>query len=167
LYKSYASQFELKGTEVVAEITLLPIDEINVHDTGVTIKETIADPIAVEQLSQGEWQGITHRVNLGSKLVKTNSETLNLAVVTDEFDADTFTNNVDTQQHIEEDDETRSESDEENRQPSVDIAPDATVGPGGEGNEANVPSSVVIVCDVMTSSRIDWVHITQMKSCVH
>jgi hypothetical protein len=44
--------------------------------------------------------------------VKTNSEALNLAVVTYEFDADTFDENVDTEQHIEEDDKTaRSESD--------------------------------------------------------
>jgi hypothetical protein len=43
--------------------------------------------------------------------VKTNSEALNLAVVTDEFDANTFAENVDTEQDIEEDDEiARSES---------------------------------------------------------
>jgi hypothetical protein len=59
-------------------------------------------------------QGVTHTVRLASKLVKTNSEALNLAVVTDEFDTDTFDENVDTEQHIEKDDETgRSESDEE------------------------------------------------------
>jgi hypothetical protein len=47
--------------------------------------------------------------------VKTNSETLNLAVVTDEFDVDTFDENVDTEPHVEEDDESvSSESDEEN-----------------------------------------------------
>jgi hypothetical protein len=47
--------------------------------------------------------------------VKIISEALNLVVVTDEFDADTFAENVDTEQHIEEDDETaRSKSDEEN-----------------------------------------------------
>jgi uncharacterized alkaline shock family protein YloU len=44
----------LKGVEVVAEITLLPVDEINVHETGVTTEETIADPITVEQSSQEE-----------------------------------------------------------------------------------------------------------------
>jgi hypothetical protein len=39
---------------------------------------------------------------------------MNLAVVTDEFDADTFDENVDTEQHVEEDDETTmSESDKE------------------------------------------------------
>jgi hypothetical protein len=47
--------------------------------------------------------------------VKIISEALNLAVVTDEFDADTFAENVDTEQHIEEDDKTTmSKSDEEN-----------------------------------------------------
>jgi hypothetical protein len=90
-------------------------------------------------------------------LAKTNSEALNLAVVTDEFYTDTFAENVDTEEHIEEDDErARSESDEENMQPSFDTAPDAAVGPGGEGNEANVPSSAVTLCDVPTSSGINW-----------
>jgi hypothetical protein len=88
--------------------------------------------------------------------VKINSEALNLAVVTDEFDIETFVKNGDTEQHIEEDDETiRRESDEENRQPSVDTTLDAAVGPGGEGNEANVPSLAVSLCDIPTSSRID------------
>jgi hypothetical protein len=110
----------------------------------------------MEQLSQDEWQGFTHRVCLGSELTKINSEALNLAVVTDKCDADMFAENVDTEQHIEEDDETiRSESDEENMQPSVYTAPDAAIGPGGKGNEANVPSSAVTLCDVPTSSRID------------
>jgi hypothetical protein len=73
-------------------------------------------------------------------LAKINSEALNLAVVRDEFDADTFDENVDNEQHIEENNETASsESDEENMEPSVDIALDAPVGTGGEGNEANVP----------------------------
>jgi hypothetical protein len=44
----------LKGDEIVAEIAPLPIDVINVHETGVTIEDTIADPIAVEQPSQEE-----------------------------------------------------------------------------------------------------------------
>jgi hypothetical protein len=88
-------------------------------------------------------------------LTKTNSQALNLALVTDEFDADTFAENIDTQQRIEEDDETaRSESDEENMQPSVGTTPNAAVGPGGEGNAAKVPSSAVTLCDVPTSSRI-------------
>jgi hypothetical protein len=82
-------------------------------------------------------------------------------VVTDEFDADTFAEYVDPEQDIEEDDEiAKSESNEENMQPSVDITPDAAVSPGGEGNEANVPSSAVTLCDIPTLSRIDWVHIT-------
>jgi hypothetical protein len=156
LYKFCASQSGLKGVEVVSKIASLPIDEINVHDIGVTIEETIADPIEVEQPIQEEWQGVTHRVSLGSELAKTNSKALNLAVVTDEFHADTFPENVDTKQHIEEDDETSmSESDEENMQPSVDTASNAAVSPGGEGNEANVPSSTVTLCDVPTSSHID------------
>jgi hypothetical protein len=92
----------------------LSTGEITVHEDGVTIEETIADPIMIEQLSQEELQGVTHMVSLASKLVKTNSEALNLAVVTDEFDADMFDENVDTEQHVEEDDEiVRSESDEE------------------------------------------------------
>jgi hypothetical protein len=54
LYKSCASQSGLKGAEVVAEITLLPVGEINIHETSVTTGETIADPITVEQPSQEE-----------------------------------------------------------------------------------------------------------------
>jgi hypothetical protein len=41
-------------------------------------------------------------------------------------------------------------------QPLVDAAPDAAVGPGGEGNEVNMPSSTVTLCDALTSGRIDW-----------
>jgi hypothetical protein len=93
--------------------------------------------------------------------VKTNSEASNLTVVTNEFDDVTFVENVDTEQHIEEDDETiRNTSDEEFIPPSVDTAPDPAVDSGGEDNEANVSSSAVTLCDVPTSSRIDWVHIT-------
>jgi hypothetical protein len=59
-------------------------------------------------------QGVTHTVGMASELVKTNSKELDLGVVTDEFDIDTFDENVDTEQHVEEDDETaRSESDKE------------------------------------------------------
>jgi hypothetical protein len=66
-------------------------------------------------------QGVTHRVSLTSELVKINSEALNLTVVIDEFDANIFDENVDTEQHVEEDEKTeRSVSDEENMQPSVD-----------------------------------------------
>jgi hypothetical protein len=52
---------------------------------------------------------VTHRVSLGSELVKTNSEALNLPVITDGFDADMFAKNVNIEQHIKKDDEsTRS-----------------------------------------------------------
>jgi hypothetical protein len=97
LYKSCTSQSGLKGAEVVGEITPLSTGEITVHETGVTTEDTIDDPIAVEQPSQEELQGTTHRVSLASELVKTNSEALNLVVVTDEFDTDTFDENVDTE----------------------------------------------------------------------
>jgi hypothetical protein len=104
----------LKGAKVVGVITPLSAGEITVHEDGVTTDETIADPITIEQPSQEELQGVTHMVSLASELMKTNSEALNLAVVTDEFDADTFDENVDTEKHVEENDETaRSESDEE------------------------------------------------------
>jgi hypothetical protein len=85
----------------------------------------------MEQASQAELHGATHRVSLGSELVKTNSEDLNLAVVTDEFDDE----NVDTEAHVEEEEVGISESDEENVQPTVDTAPDAPVGTVDEGNE--------------------------------
>jgi hypothetical protein len=131
LYKSCASQSGLNGAKVVGVITLLSAGEINVHEDSVTMKETIADPILIEQPSQEELQVVTHTVSLASELVKTNSEALNLAVVTDEFDADTFDENVDTEQHVEEDDETaRSENDEE--------------------------LTGVTPYDVPISSRIDW-----------
>jgi hypothetical protein len=41
-------------------------------------------------------------------------------------------------------------------QPSIDTGPNAPVGLGDEGNEANMPSSMVTLCDIPTSSRIDW-----------
>jgi hypothetical protein len=157
LYKSYASQSRLKGAEVVAEITSLPGGEVTVQETSIMTEEIVADPIAVEQPTQEEWQGATHRVSLGSELTQINSEALNLTVVTDEFDADLFDENVDTQPHVDEDDEaTMSESDEENVQPSVYTAPDAPSGIVDEGNEQNVLSSAVAQCDVLTSSRINW-----------
>jgi hypothetical protein len=121
----------LKGAEVVGVIAPLSAGEITVHEDRVTTEETIADPIMIEQSSQEELQGVTHTVSLASELAKTNSEALNLAVVTDEFDTDTFDENVDTEQHVEEDDETgRGESDEE--------------------------LSGVTPVDVPTSSCIDW-----------
>jgi hypothetical protein len=45
----------LKGAEVVAEIVSLPGGEITIQETGVTTEEIVADPIAVEQLTQEEW----------------------------------------------------------------------------------------------------------------
>jgi hypothetical protein len=131
LYKYCASQTGLKGAEVVGVIAPLFAGEITVHEDRVTKEETIADPITVEQPSQEELQGVTHTVSLANELVKTNSKSLNLAVVTDEFGTDTFDENVDIEQHVEEDDEIgRSESDEE--------------------------LSGVTSVDVSTSSRIDW-----------
>jgi hypothetical protein len=131
LYKSCASQSGLKGAEVVGVIAPFSAGEITVHEDGVTTEETIADPIAIEQLIQEELQSVTHTVSLASELTKTNSEALNLAVVTDEFDVDTFDENVDIEQHVEEDDEiARCESDEE--------------------------LTGVTPYDVPTSSRIDW-----------
>jgi hypothetical protein len=132
LYKSCASQSGLKGAEVVGVIASLSAGEITVHEDRVTTEETIADPITIEQPSQEELQGVTHTISLASELAKTNSEAMNLAVVTNEFDTDTFDENVDTEQHVEEDNEIgRSESDEE--------------------------LSGVTPVDVSTSSRIDWV----------
>jgi hypothetical protein len=146
----------LKGAEVVTEMSSLSSGVITVHEMGVMMEETIADPIAVEQPSQEEWQGVTHRASLASELAKTNSKSLNLAVVRDEFNANTFDENLDNEQHVEKIDELgSSESDEENMQPSFDIAPSAPVSPGGKGNEANVPSLAVTLCDVPTSSYID------------
>jgi hypothetical protein len=121
----------LKGVEVVGVIAPLSAGEITVHEDGVTTEKTIADPITIEQSRQEELHGVTHTVSLVSELAKTNSEALNLAVVTDEFDVDMCNENVDTKQHVEEDDETaRSESDEE--------------------------LTGVTPYDVPTSSRIDW-----------
>jgi hypothetical protein len=115
LYKICANDSGLKGAEVVAEIALLPTGEIIVHKMGVRIEEIVADPIAVEQPSQEEWQGVTNRVSLGSELVKMNFESLNLALVTDEFDANTLDKNIDNEQHVDENDESlNGESEEEN-----------------------------------------------------
>jgi hypothetical protein len=70
LYKSYASESGLKGAEVVAEIASLPSGEITIQKTGVMTEEIVVDPIVVEQASQEELHGATHRVSLGSELVK-------------------------------------------------------------------------------------------------
>jgi hypothetical protein len=81
--------------------------------------------------------GATHRVSLGSELAKTNSEALNLAMVTDEFDDEIFNGNVDTETHVEEEEAGINKSNEENMQPTVDTAPDASVGTVDEDNESN------------------------------
>jgi hypothetical protein len=70
-------------------------------------------------------------------LAKENLEALNLALVRDEFDADTFDPNPDNEQNI-----------EENIKAPVDTF--------GEGNESNMTLSAVPICDVPTSSRIEW-----------
>jgi hypothetical protein len=86
-------------------------------------------------------------------------------VVRNEFDVDTFDENVDTEQHIEENDETASsESDEENMQHSVDIAPDALIGTCGEGYEANVPPHRLLCVMSRHQVALIGVHITQTKS---
>jgi hypothetical protein len=157
LYKTCARDSWLKGAKVVAEYTLLPSGEMTVHGMGITTKEIIVDPIAVEVPSQEECRGVTHRVSLDSELVKMNLESLNLALIRDEFDVDIFYENLDNEQHIDENDElSSSESDEENMQAPVDTAHDVPIATSGEGNESNMPHSVVAICDVPTSSLIDW-----------
>jgi hypothetical protein len=157
LYKTCARDSELKGAEVVAEMALLPDGEMSVHETGITTEETIANPIVVEQPSQEEWLGVTHRVSMGSELVKMNSESLNLTLVTDEFDADTLDENFDNEQHVDENDElSNNESDEENMHAPFDVAPDVLISTGDEGNESNMPHLAVGLCDIPTSSCIDW-----------
>jgi hypothetical protein len=54
MYKSCASQFRLKGAVVVGVIALLSGSEITVHEDDVTMEETIADSITIEQSSQEE-----------------------------------------------------------------------------------------------------------------
>jgi hypothetical protein len=147
MYKSCVSESGLKGAGVVEEIALLPSGEITVQEMGVPTKEIVVDRIAVQHASLEELHGATHRVSLGSELVKTNYEALTLAVVTDEFDDEIFDDNVDTEAYIEEDDEAGiSESDEENVQPTVDTTSDAPVGTIDKGNEPND----------LTCSRINW-----------
>jgi hypothetical protein len=116
----------------------LPGSEITVQEIGVMTEEIVVDPIVVEQASQEELHGATHRVSLGSELVKTKFEALNLVVVTDEFDDETFDENVDIEAHVKEDDGAGiSESDEESVQPIVDTDPNASVGTVDEDNEPN------------------------------
>jgi hypothetical protein len=86
-----------------------------------------------------------------------NFESLYFALVIDEFDANTFDENLDNEQHVDENDESSSsESDEGNMHAPFDIVPDVSVGTSGKGNESNMPYLDVALCDVLTSSRIDW-----------
>jgi hypothetical protein len=39
---------------------------------------------------------------------------------------------------------------------SFDTNHDVSIATGGEDNESNMPQSTVVVCDVPTSSHIDW-----------
>jgi hypothetical protein len=100
--------FILKGAEVVAEYTPLSASKMIMHGARITTEEIIVDPIVVEVPSQEECQGVTHRVSLGSELAKMNFESLNIALVRDEFDVDTFDENLDNEQHIDENDESSS-----------------------------------------------------------
>jgi hypothetical protein len=103
----------LNGAKVVAECASLSGGKMIVHETGMTTEEIIVDPITVEVPSQEECQGVTNMVSLDSELAKANSESLNLAMVTDEFDVDMFDENLDNEQHIDENNESSSsESDE-------------------------------------------------------
>jgi maltodextrin utilization protein YvdJ len=156
----------LKGAEVVTKIATLSVGEITVHEMGVMTDETIADPIVVEELRQEEWEGVTHRVSLASELAKTNSESLNLAVVRDEFDADTFDENLDNEQHIEENDELAgSESDEKTCNVQLIQPP--------MHRSAQLAKAMRLMCSpqwllyVMFRHQValTGIHITQMKSC--
>jgi hypothetical protein len=81
-------------------------------DSDINVVEIA--PWSGGEINVQKWQGGTQKVSLGSKLVKTNSEALNLAMVTDEFDADTFDENINTEPHNEENDKAAiSESGEE------------------------------------------------------
>jgi hypothetical protein len=157
LYNTCAMDSGLKGAEVVAECASLLDGEMTVHRTGMTIEEIIVDLIIVEVLSQEECQSVAHMISLESELVKTNSESLNLALVRDEFDANTFDENLNNEQNIDENDESsNSESDEENMQAPFDTTRDVSVATGGKGNKSNMPQSAATVCDVPTSNCIDW-----------
>jgi hypothetical protein len=116
----------LKSAEVVAELALLPSGEMIVHRTYITTEEIIVDPIVMEQLSQDEFQGGTHRVSLGSDLVKANSEALNLPLVRDEFDGDMFDWILANEHNVDETDESSSsESDKENIETLFDTGHEA------------------------------------------
>jgi hypothetical protein len=130
----------LKGAEVVAECAPLPNGEMTVHRTSMMMEEIIVDPVVMEVPSQEECQGVTHNVSLGSELAKVNSETLNLSLVRDEFDANMFDENIDNEENVNENDESPSSmSDEENIEALFDTTRDVPVATGGEGNESNMP----------------------------
>jgi hypothetical protein len=89
----------------------------------------------------------------------------NLAVVTDEFDTYTFDENVDTEPHVEDDDEAAiSESDEENVQSSVDTAPDAPVDTVDEAMSKMCPPQQLLNVMFRHLVASTGVHITQRKS---
>jgi hypothetical protein len=156
LYKTCAMDSGLKGAEVVAECASLLDGEMTVHRTGMTIEEIIVDPIIVEVLSQEECQSVAHMISLESELVKTNSEYLNLALVRDEFDANTFDENLNNEQNIDENDESsNSESDEENMQAPFDTTRDVSVATVAKATSQICPSQQLL-CDVPTSNCIDW-----------
>jgi hypothetical protein len=111
------------------------------------IEEVIVDPIVVEQSSQAECPHVTHRVSLGSKMDEANPEFHNLALTSDEFDADMLYNEPSNEQNVDEDDETSSTDNEE-------VSNEALIGPGGEVNDLTVSRSLVHVCDVPTCSRL-------------
>jgi hypothetical protein len=146
------------GEEVVAEMTPLPRSEMTVYKTGMTIEETIADNITMEQPSQEKYHSVTHRVSLGSELVKTNSESLNLALVRDECDVVTFDKNLDNEQHVEENGESSSnENDEENMQAPFDTILDVSVSIGGEVNVTpHVTTLLITFIKVLIKNQIHW-----------
>jgi hypothetical protein len=106
LYKTCARDSRLKGAEIVSECAPLPGGEMTVHRTGMMMKEIIVDPIVMEVPSQEVCQGVTHRVSLGSELAKANAESLNLTLFTDEFDIDTFDQNLGNEENVDENDES-------------------------------------------------------------
>jgi hypothetical protein len=70
-------------------------------------------------------------------------------LVRDEFDADTLDLNPINEQNVDGNNELSSnERDEETTEAPVDT--------GGEGNDSIVAQSLVHVCDIPTSSHIDW-----------
>jgi hypothetical protein len=147
LYKACARDSGLKGAEVIAEVMPSTCGGIIVHQTVMT-EEVIADPIAVEQLSQEEVQNVNQRLSLGSEMAKANSDFHDLALATDEFDAKMLEDEP-INDRIDEDDEPSSTDNEEENNDDQDGIVD-------EGNESGVPQSLVPAGDVPMSSRIDW-----------